>query len=330
MKILRILLIIIVLASLIAYVRATDMQQVMDSMHRIGYRFLVLLLVTFVSAMLATIGWKYCFGMAGNALSLRDLFFIRLVGETVGIVNPASALGGDAVKAILMRDRPVPQKTVLASLLISRVVMTITQVSLFLVALIVLYFKNDLAMRWPTTPLAIVFAILCSVPAIYFLMRRSWFRDMLRPTPFGAGLARRTAKMRQKIGEVRLEITSFYRNHKRDLLLSALFFALHWISGALEFYFILMFLGVKATVVQALLVDMGVIFFKSAGAFIPGQIGVEEYGNKVMLAAIGAAGTEIWVTASILRRTRQLFWIVAGLVTYVMMYRNWDFRFRKS
>lgn len=330
MKILRILLILIVGISLILYVRATDLHQVFASVERVGYRFIVLLIVTFLSACLSTIGWKYCFGVAGAGLSLRELFFIRVVGETVGIVNPASALGGDAVKAVLMRDRPIAQKTVLASLLISRVIMTITQVTLFILALMILYFKDGLVLHWPYASVALIIAILCSVPVIYFLMRNSWFKDLIRPTPFGAGLARRTARMRQKMGEVRLEMTSFYRNKKKDLMLASLFFGAHWIFGALEFYFILLFLGVKATVVQALLVDMGVIFFKSAGAFIPGQIGVEEYGNKVMLAAIGAPGTEIWVTASILRRTRQLFWIIFGMATYFALYKKWDFRFRQS
>lgn len=326
MKILRWLLIGIILVSLIVYIRATDMQQVMSSVGQVGYRFGVLIGVTFFSALLATIGWRFCFGAAGKSLSLRDMFFVRLVGETVGIVNPASALGGDAVKAVLLRDKELPTKTVLASLLISRVIMTITQISMFFLALLALYFQDGMVLHWPHAPMGLIIAILCSIPVIYWLMRHSWFRDFIRPTPFGARLARRTAKMRQKMGELRLEITSFYRNNKKDLLWSALFFAAHWFFGALEFYFILLFLGVDATVMQALLVDMGVIFFKSAGAFIPGQIGVEEYGNKVMLATIGAPGTEIWVTASILRRTRQLFWIVAGMLTYVVLFRKWNFR----
>lgn len=67
---------------------------------------------------------------------------------------------------------------------------------------------------------------------------------------------------------------------------------------------------------------MGVILFKSAGAFVPAQIGVEEYGNKIMLAAIGLPETEIWVSASILRRARQLFWIFLGLTIYFVVIKK--------
>jgi hypothetical protein len=82
-------------------------------------------------------------------------------------------------------------------------------------------------------------------------------------------------------------------------------------------------LDINVNIIQAILVDMGVVFFKAAGAFVPGQIGFEEYGNKVMLAAIGVVGAEIWITASILRRTRQLFWIFFGLLVYLFMFKKW-------
>ena len=106
------------------------------------------------------------------------------------------------------------------------------------------------------------------------------------------------------------------------MLLSFLASCLHWIVGSLEFYFILLFLGVKTTVAKALLVDMGVIVFKSAGAFIPGQIGIEEYGNKVMLGIIGIAGGTIWITVSILRRARQLAWILLSLLVYFIQFHG--------
>ena len=129
----------------------------------------------------------------------------------------------------------------------------------------------------------------------------------------------RTKIIRKKIINFLTTLPQAFRNNRRGLAVAFLFFSLHWIIGSLEFYLILKFLGVKASVVQALLADMGVILFKSAGAFVPAQIGVEEYANKIMLAAIGLPDTEIWVSASILRRARQLFWIVFGLGIYFII-----------
>ena len=112
------------------------------------------------------------------------------------------------------------------------------------------------------------------------------------------------------------------RNHKKVLFLSGVFALLHWVFGGLEFYLILKFLGLKVSVLQALLVDLGVVLFKAAGAFVPGQLGVEEYGNKIMLAFIGIPAEEIWVTASVLRRARQLFWIVFAVIVYFLVFKR--------
>ena len=59
---------------------------------------------------------------------------------------------------------------------------------------------------------------------------------------------------------------------------------------------------------------MGVILFKTIGSVVPGQLGIEEYGNKVMLDAIGIKSNEVWLVVSLMRRARQLFWVlVAGI-----------------
>lgn len=329
MKTLRILLVAVILISLIAFVRATDMQQVLASMRQVGLKFFVLILVTFCSGFCATIGWRYCFGASGKDLSLWHLFIVRVAGEALGLVNPTSVIGGDALKAFLLRKKEIEPKTVLASLLLSRVLMVLTQLLLFTLAIVVLYSDSGTSLQLPQLPPALYVAILVSIPAVIFLARNSWLKDLIRPTAFGAGLARRTFRVRKKMAEVRTELVSLYKNNKKNLVYSSAFFALHWVFGAAEFYFILLFLGVKATLVQAILVDMGVVFFKAAGAFVPGQIGIEEYGNKVMLATIGAPGTEIWVAASILRRARQLFWIAAGLLAYFGMSEKRNFLFRR-
>lgn len=64
---------------------------------------------------------------------------------------------------------------------------------------------------------------------------------------------------------------------------------------------------------------MGVIVFKTVGAIVPGQIGVEEYGNKVMLDAIGIVSNEVWLVVTLMRRGRQLFWLlIAGIFTLII------------
>ncbi|MEO6040184.1 MAG: lysylphosphatidylglycerol synthase domain-containing protein, partial [Saprospiraceae bacterium] len=218
MKILRILLVLIILISLFFFVRATDLDQVMASMQRVGYKFSILIGVTFLASFLATIGWQYCLGAPGKALSLWELFMIRTVGEAVGLVNPTSVVGGDAVKVFLLREKAIEQKTLVASALISRTLMVLTQLFLFILAGLLLIYKGWFSIEPSQWPPALYVALLASGPVIYLLVRNSWLKDLLRPTAFGVALARRTAKLRQQAAELRVELALFYQNNKKDLL----------------------------------------------------------------------------------------------------------------
>lgn len=61
------------------------------------------------------------------------------------------------------------------------------------------------------------------------------------------------------------------------------------------------------------------MLFRSAGFFIPGQLGLEEFGNKLMFSLVNIPGSETWVTASLVRRGRQIFWILAGFMIYLFL-----------
>jgi len=55
---------------------------------------------------------------------------------------------------------------------------------------------------------------------------------------------------------------------------------------------------------------------------VPGQVGIEEFANKVMLVSIGLADDQIWIIVSVLRRARQLFWVVFALGIYTVYYKR--------
>lgn len=321
MKIVKITLIVLVLLSFAFFLRATDLQKVISSVRLVGYRFIFLILITFLAYWSATVGWKCCMGSAGKKLSLTDLFFIRHIGEMVGIVNPTSIVGGEAVKVYLLKDHGIGQTTVITSVLISRAMMVITQLLLFFAAVAGLAILNpELFSSFPHVPVYFYFVLAASLILLFYSFRRFWNSSTIRESAIGKRI--RAHRITHQLKEVVSQLGLFFRTNQRGLLLASLFFTLHWIFGSLEIYLILHFLGMKTGVLQSLLVDMGVIFFKAAGAFVPGQLGVEEFGNKVMLSAIGFPGAAVWLTVSFLRRARQIFWILFGLFIYFIRYKK--------
>ncbi len=63
--------------------------------------------------------------------------------------------------------------------------------------------------------------------------------------------------------------------------------------------------------------EAGVISAKNLFAFIPGQLGIEEYTNHLMLQTIGLKTAGLWLIVSIIRRIRQLFWIGIGGLAFL-------------
>lgn len=284
-----------ILASLVIFIQDTDLKKALELISTIGYRFYLLLGITFIAYLLGTLSWQYTLGSDVRKVSLTRLFLIRHVGETVAWFNPTSIVGGDALKGVLLAKYNINKKTVLLSVLLSRMIMILTQLFLLLVAASFMLFKHPEAA----------------------IGRLSVIK--MGTLPFGiAGTSDLRQKLRVLTADVKLSIGA----HGKLLSIACGFALLHWLAGSLEFYFILKFLGLKVTLMQALMVDLGVIIFKAAGAFIPGQLGIEEYGNKIMLMAIGIPGTEIWISASILRRARQIIWAGFGILVYFFLFHR--------
>jgi glycosyltransferase 2 family protein len=133
-------------------------------------------------------------------------------------------------------------------------------------------------------------------------------------------LAEKEGKIKDVWVKIKEQVRILASFNKKSLAMAFLFLFIHWVMGGTEFMMILRFMGVHINIFEACLIDSGVGFFKALGILIPGQLGVEEYGNKFMLNTVGVQNQEVWVTASILRRSRQIFWILFGVVVYFWRY----------
>ena len=281
-------------ASLLIFIQATDLKKASLLISQIGYRFYLLLFITYIAYLLGTLSWQYTFGESLKKVPLNRLFLIRHVGETAAWFNPTSVIGGDALKGVLLAKYEIDKKLVVSSLLLSRMIMIISQMTLLAITVCYLLLQHPEG----------------SMSRLSFIKLGTISLSSIR------------TDASRKLKEVYSDLKIMLHTHQRLLLISFGFAILHWLVGSLEFFFILKFLGLKISLFQALLVDLGVLVFKAAGAFIPGQLGVEEYGNKIMLMVIGIPGAEIWVSASILRRARQLVWAGFGILVYFIMFNK--------
>lgn len=109
----------------------------------------------------------------------------------------------------------------------------------------------------------------------------------------------------------------FHQSQPYKCYRAYLYFFLHWVVGAFELFLILYFSGITIPIVLSQFMDMGIVIIKSFGAFIPAQIGIEEFGNRLLLTSAGIYTIQVWLIIALIRRSRQVFWIIFGFFAYL-------------
>ena len=315
MKVLRLLLLLVGLAFLVALVADNDPAAVFASVTRLSWRIAVILMFPMALVMaLDALGWRYAF--LNDRVPFGPLLATRLAGEAFNIVTPTAALGGEVVKAWLLRDR-VPLEESVPSVIIAKTTITIAQ-GIFLllgIALAVIVLAGTrllLAMEW-------LLALEVIALALFILMQTrglvGWSARLLDRLKIRRLSGSNTA------ARVDAALADFYRREPRRLALSILVHLCAWLLGIAETWLILWFLGIPVSLATATVIEAFGTGVRFATFLIPGSLGAQEGGYVVTFLALGLSGAD-GVTFGLVRRLRELVWVAIGLVIFAAMKRG--------
>ncbi len=317
----KILLFIAVLFCVIIFICKTDFQSVKHALAKIGFKFFYLLVITYLAYLFGTWSWHVTLKKNRSKISILQLFSIRQVGETVGQYNPTSIIGGDLLKAQMLARYHIDQQSAIESVATARITAVLSQILIFLIACIyLLYYNSSFINSWYGYLFCLLFVLLILLKVYFFIWiskkkdQSNLPNELIKPNLLQTLI--------KKSKTLLINISHTYQNDPQSFWYSYLLAAIHWLIGSLEFYLILIFLGFDVSVIQGVLLDMSVIVFKSFAAFIPGQLGIEELGNKLMLSLVGIHSATAWITVSILRRARQILWIGIGFILYFFIKKD--------
>ncbi|MGR3179133.1 MAG: flippase-like domain-containing protein [Candidatus Anammoxibacter sp.] len=282
-----------------------------------GYKFPIIFLPFFLVFFLDTLGWQYSFNHWSKGIRLRILYPVRWAGEAVNILTPSAYVGGEPVKAYILKRYGVSFHDGMASVVVGKTVMTMAQVVFLVVGVIVstrYITANNYLIR------AVVVAIIISIPVFCFFF---YWQSKGLFTSIVALLERFKIKInyliknKEKIESLDNTISDFYKQHKKRFYLSFLYHFLGWLAGTLEVYTILYLMGYKISFFEALIIESFVQLLKSCSFFIPGSIGVVEGGGILVFTALGLS-VQVGLAYGIFRRLRELIWGGIGLVILMM------------
>jgi uncharacterized protein (TIRG00374 family) len=301
----RVLLLTVSLLGCLGLVYVLGAGSIADALARITWpAFVLLVALRGVGMGIDTLGWRLT--LTGEAPSFFRLVRAKCAGDAVNAVTALGSLGGEPIKAWLLR-REVAYDASVPSLVLAKTSLVVGQALLLAVGLLVAWATGIVG---PALRAAMGILLLVEVVCIGGFVAIQLGGLVGRAGRILAWVAGGAGARAERLDEA---LRTFYRRRWRRFLASVTAHFAGWLVGVLEALVVLGSLGLPvdaaaATVIEAL--GAGVRF---TTFLVPASLGTLEGATVAAFAALGWAASG-GVAFIIVRRACQVLWIGAGLV----------------
>ena len=310
----RILLLVAGLTLLAMLVWRNDPEAILHSIRQLSWRILIVIAFPFMLVnVFDTLGWRFAFRT--DRVPFGALFSARLAGEAFNLTTPTASVGGEAVKAWLVRHH-VPLDEALPSVIVAKTTITIAQALLLLVGLPCAWLL--LPTDSPLLRLMLWLLVVEMLATAGFVLFQAG--GMLGRGGRVLGRFAVLERLAGGLGRIDDSLVVFYRREPLRLALSTLFHFLGWVGSALEIWVVLQLLGIEISLTAALLIEAFSTAVRFATFMVPASIGALEGGHVAIFTALGLGGTT-GMSFSIVRRIREATWIGVGFLA-LAVYRG--------
>jgi putative membrane protein len=274
-----------------------------------------LLLVPYIAVALCDAkGWACAIPSSEHAqkVPLWRLSLARLAGEAVNNLTPTANLGGEPIKVYLLRAHGLTTDAGLASVVVAKTALTVSQVVFILLGLPCFLYRLGWVRQgwWVLGPLLVL-----AYGFVMLLIR--WQRRGL----MGMAVRRlrrllprwqRLEQWEERAQRIDVHLLGFYDGNTRGFIVSTVYHFLGWLLGAVEVLFFLYLMDVPVAPVDALIIESMVQPLTAAALVIPGALGVQEAGGVFLCRLLGlddGAG----LTLMALKRAREAVYTLIGL-----------------
>lgn len=290
--------------------------RIASELGKVGGYAVFLLIPYGVVHILDALGWRVTLGPAAGGIRFGDIFLSRLAGEAINYITPSAYLGGEPIKAYLLKKHDVPLVNGLASVVTAKTMIIIAQLLFVLlgISLAAIHYPDSRGIVYGA--LLVAGFLTVNMVVLVFAQKRGLFTGLLRlleALRLPAGFLRRRADQLRELDEV---ILLFYDKNRAGFFSSAAFFISGWMVGSLEIYFLFHFLGEPVDLATAVSLEALTTVIRAAVFFIPSGVGALEGGVVLLFGAFGYLPVTA-ITYAIVRRVREAFWIGLGLLYLV-------------
>jgi putative membrane protein len=261
-------------------------RQVLDAFATGKWGILGVVVYHLVPIFLDAVAWWVLFPRS-DRVPLRQLCWMRWIGEAISTLVPSAAIGGDIVRARLAAmygaSLPVAAGTVLVDVTLG-IFIQAGFTLLGLVLLVVATGKNSFV---GPTLIGIVVALL-AFAGFYFVQRLGIFRFLARIISRLAGSSDWQSLVHG--GETWDQTIRSLYARRRGVLGCCLWTISSLVAGSGEIWLALWFLDLPASFLNALILQSMVLTIRSAAFAVPAGLGVQEGGYLVVGSLLGISG----------------------------------------
>ncbi len=240
------------------------------------------------------------------------MFVVRMIGEAYNNITPTASLGGEPIKAWLLKANwGVPLRDAGASLVIAKTTSMFSLVVFVAIGVVMLLQHAEFSAAHKAVALGgLAFIVLSAV--VFFLMQRLRLSTRVARRIGDTRFGRRLAGGIAAAEDIDSQFERFYSRHGARLAGSFLFAMANWVLGVVEVWFILDFIGFPLSFAEVWMVECMVQLVRTVTFFIPAGLGTQEGAFLIgvgALTGVASAG----VATALVRRGRDLVWIGASL-----------------
>ncbi len=298
---------------LIWAINSVDTEKALELLLELGFGFFAVLIIYSLITWLDTLSWKNNFPPdIATGFSNQQLWVIRQIGEAYNTITPLGTLGGEPVKAHLLKEHcNISIKQSLASLIIAKTTF-LTALIIFCIPGIFLIFDSaKIPVDFKTVSL-LGMAGFSFLILLFFIFQVTgtlgkiclWFASKTKNNRLEVFLT--------KLVHLDKLFSIYYQNYPKRIFISTFLALLGWVLGLVEVYLIFYFLGFSPSFTDIWIIEAMAQLVRMGSFFIPLGIGVLEGGLVLIFSALGYPGS-LGLAASLIGRVKQFTWVAIGL-----------------
>jgi uncharacterized protein (TIRG00374 family) len=302
------------IAILVLVAGEIELEEVGALVIQVGWGFAVVVGVYFLAFVIDSFSWQLALtGVPLDAAWLYRMWKVRMVGEVFNNVLPAAGMGGEPVKAVLLKKHyAIGYRESTASLILAKTINLIALVAFLGTGFILMVNSQALPGSFKSVAGLGLGAFALGI-FLFFGVQRLKITSLTGSWIGRRRLGRRIEELLHHVRDMDDRLAGFYSGHGVRFAGAVGLALVNWLLGAVEIYITMIFLDRPISFTDAWIIEAAAQLVRAGTFFIPASIGAQEgvflliYGAMTGSPTLGAA-------VAVVRRLREIMWILWGLL----------------